>query len=170
MIPVILESPFGSPDPNVVQANIEYARRCVRDCLLRGEAPYASHLLYTQRLVLDDQVQEERDLGIRAGFAWRHLARMTVVYVDRGITSGMAAGIRNACSHNVPVVYRELRATAGGQYFGVDVSHRRYMYQVSGEWKYVQEGTYGDCLESRAVVKCHQDTVEFVDSEDSDEV
>lgn len=38
------------------------------DALDRGEAPYASHLLYTQ--MLDDTIPAERELGIKAGFAW----------------------------------------------------------------------------------------------------
>jgi hypothetical protein len=42
---VIIESPFGSVDPKAVEANIQYGRACMKDCLLRGEAPYASHLL-----------------------------------------------------------------------------------------------------------------------------
>lgn len=46
---VILESPFAGH----VESNIEYARACIRDSLLRGEAPLASHLLYTQPGILD---------------------------------------------------------------------------------------------------------------------
>ena len=37
---VILESPYAGD----VEANVEYARACVRDSLSRGEAPIASHL------------------------------------------------------------------------------------------------------------------------------
>ncbi|MEK7211264.1 MAG: hypothetical protein AAB731_01390 [Patescibacteria group bacterium] len=40
---VILESPFSGD----VKRNIAYARACIRDCLRRGEAAIASHLLYT---------------------------------------------------------------------------------------------------------------------------
>lgn len=41
---VIVESPYAGE----VEANVTYARACVRDCVLRGEAPIASHLLFTQ--------------------------------------------------------------------------------------------------------------------------
>lgn len=61
-----------------------YAREALRDSLLRGEAPIASHLLYTQKGVLDDRIREERGLGIAAGLAWG-VAEMTVVYADLGI-------------------------------------------------------------------------------------
>ena len=38
------------------------ARRAMLDCLKRGEAPFASHLLYTQ--ALDDSDAAHRKLGI----------------------------------------------------------------------------------------------------------
>lgn len=56
MILVLLESPYAGN----VELNVTYARACMRDCLKRGEAPFASHLLYTQPGVLDDLVPNER--------------------------------------------------------------------------------------------------------------
>lgn len=53
---VIIESPFAGN----VRENILYARMAVRDSLLRGEAPIASHLLYTQEGILNDDIKEER--------------------------------------------------------------------------------------------------------------
>ena len=47
---VIIESPYAGD----IEKNVAYARDCVRDSLMRGEAPYASHLLYTQPNILDD--------------------------------------------------------------------------------------------------------------------
>lgn len=93
---VIIESPFSAPTPEGIERNIRYLRACMRDCLLRGEAPYASHALYTQPGVLRDEVPEERVHGIQAGFAWRPFAHATVVYSDLGITGGMNAGIDDA--------------------------------------------------------------------------
>lgn len=106
--PVILESPYGSIDDAVVALNTEYARACMRDCLTRGEAPYASHLLYTQPGVLDDRDRDDRDMGISAGFAWRSLARKTVVYVDRGVSRGMELGIDHARQAGHEVAERRL--------------------------------------------------------------
>lgn len=105
---VILESPYGNPDPAVVEENVRYARACMADCLRRGEAPYASHLLYTQPGVLDDNVPEERTLGIEAGLAWGECAEATVVYMDRGVTVGMKKGVDRAIAARRPVEYREL--------------------------------------------------------------
>lgn len=73
-----------------------YLAAALRDCVLRGETPYASHGLLTLPGVLRDDVPEERELGIRAGFAWREAAHGTVFYTDLGWSSGMRAGEKHA--------------------------------------------------------------------------
>lgn len=103
---VVLESPYAGD----VEENVKYARACVRDCLLRGEAPIASHLLYTQPGILRDEVPEERQHGIDAGLAWGCVAEATVLYTDRGISRGMRYGIANAEKAGRPVEYRWLYA------------------------------------------------------------
>ena len=105
---VVVESPFAG---NVIQRwlNRRYARRCLRDCLQRGESPFASHLLYAQPGVLRDGVAHERDLGIRAGLEWGEQAQVTAVYVDRGISAGMQRGIEAAEKAGRPVERRSLR-------------------------------------------------------------
>lgn len=105
---VIIESPFAAPTPEGVQENIDYARKCVRDSLNRDEAPIASHLLYTQEGILDDDIPEERQWGIDAGLAWRRVADITVVYTDKGVTKGMEYGIALAKEEGNPVEYRTL--------------------------------------------------------------
>lgn len=103
---VILESPYAGD----VEANVDYARRCVRDSLMRGEAPIASHLLYTQPGILDDDVPAERQQGIDAGLAWRRVADRSVVYIDRGVSKGMEYGIAAAEAAGIPVEYRIIGA------------------------------------------------------------
>lgn len=102
---VILESPYAGD----IQANVEYARACVRDSLSRGEAPIASHLLYTQPGILKDDVPDERQWGIDAGLAWGAVAQATVVYTDRGISNGMSYGIAAAKKAGRQIEYRVLR-------------------------------------------------------------
>lgn len=102
---VIIESPYAGD----VEANLTYLRACIRDCLLRGESPFASHAIYTQPGVLDDTNPEERKLGIQAGFEWRTCAHTTVVYTDLGITDGMKLGIENARGVGRFVEYRKIR-------------------------------------------------------------
>jgi hypothetical protein len=101
---VIVESPFAGD----VEANLAYTRACCRDCLMRSESPYASHLLLTQAGVLDDTKPLERAQGINAGHAWMHGAHAVVVYQDRGISSGMEAGIAAATALGIPIEYRNL--------------------------------------------------------------
>lgn len=101
---VILESPYAGN----IDRNINYARLCLRDCLLRGEAPLASHLLYTQPNVLDDNITEQRKLGIETGLIWGIQAEATVVYMDYGISSGMEQGIKRAQTEKRKIEYRKL--------------------------------------------------------------
>lgn len=101
---VVVESPYAGD----IEKNLTYARACLHDCLLRGEAPIASHLLYTQPGVLDDNKLEERKLGIEAGLVWGALAEATVVYTDHGFSNGMRHGIKRAEKEGRPVEYRKL--------------------------------------------------------------
>jgi len=52
---VELETPYKGDNYIKLEENIEFARKCMRDCLLRGEFPFASHLLYTQPGITDDK-------------------------------------------------------------------------------------------------------------------
>lgn len=101
---VIIESPYAGD----VARNLAYARAALYDCLVRGEAPYASHALYTQPGVLDDRKPEERMRGIEAGFEFRRFAARTVVYMDLGLSAGMSAGVVHAVQLGQPVEYRTL--------------------------------------------------------------
>lgn len=103
---VVIESPYAGD----IELNLRYLRACMADCLLRGEAPFASHGLYTQPGVLRDDVPAERQHGIDAGFTWRSAADATVVYTDLGITRGMSAGIEHAEKGDREIVYRSLGA------------------------------------------------------------
>lgn len=101
---VVLETPFAGD----VDGNLLYARACIRDCLRRGEAPIASHLLFTQPGILNDDIPEERTLGMKAGFAWYDVADAAAVYTDLGISRGMRAGMTKAESLDKPVELRSL--------------------------------------------------------------
>lgn len=101
---VIIESPYAGD----IERNIEYARRAVRDSLLRGEAPIASHLLYTQAGVLKDEVPEERQWGIEAGLAWLCVADKHVFYVDYGWSKGMQQAKQYAMDYGVPIEERKI--------------------------------------------------------------
>lgn len=104
---VIVESPFHGDFKNV-----KYARECVRDCISRGESPFASHLLYTQKGLLDDKNPTERKRGIDAAIGWLEVADFVAVYMDLGVTPGMVVGITRAARLDKPIRLRWIRGTA----------------------------------------------------------
>lgn len=102
---VIVESPYAGD----IKLNEAYGEFAMHDCLVNhNEAPYASHLLYTRSNVLRDEVPEDRELGIKAGFEWRWVAENTVFYIDLGITKGMELGIEDCKKKNKPYEIRKL--------------------------------------------------------------
>jgi hypothetical protein len=101
---IVVESPYAGD----IEGNTRYARLCLRDCLDRGEAPFASHLLYTQPHVLDDTVPRERDQGIQAGYSWMTIADCVAFYTDRGWSPGMLKALKMARILGRPHVTRSL--------------------------------------------------------------
>lgn len=101
---VIIESPYAGD----IEINVAYARAAMRDSLEKGEAPIASHLLYTQPDILRDEVSEEREWGINAGLAWRRVAELAVFYIDRGWSSGMLAAKKLYDEENFPYEERSI--------------------------------------------------------------
>ena len=100
---VVIESPYGGVN---LENNKRYLRAAICDCLDRGEAPFASHGLYTDGK--DDTDSPNRLRYIQAGFAFRKVSDYTVVYVDLGISPGMQMGIDDSHKKNIPVKYRSL--------------------------------------------------------------
>jgi hypothetical protein len=82
---VIIESPYRGD----IERNKAYLKICMLDSIDRGEAPCASHKLYTD--VLDDNDPEERRLGMDLGFAWLQAADLVAFYSDFGFSGGMFA-------------------------------------------------------------------------------
>lgn len=98
----------GSPENDIRLRNTYYARAAMLDCLLRGEAPYASHLLYTQ--VLDDDEEEERRRGMEAGIELSHRLLLDedaqhVFYDELGISGGMRAATAKLYPSDAPPRY-----------------------------------------------------------------
>jgi hypothetical protein len=113
MIRVYVASPFRGQNREETRQNIVYARLCMLDSLERGEAPYLSHLLYTQ-VWSEDPVF--REAGLRAGAVYRESSELIAVYEDLGITDGM----RDAAVDGIrPVERRRLKWRA------VNIPHAR---------------------------------------------
>ena len=135
---VVLESPFSGD----IERNTAYARAAMADCLRRGEYPLASHLLYTQPGILNDDDPNERKTGIEAGLAWGAFASKTVAYVDYGITKGMALGIDAAVAVGRRLEYRTLDGWEDGVPGGTN-RRDRLIAAIEGECSgfYVNEKT-----------------------------
>jgi hypothetical protein len=106
---VVIETPYFTPALKEVARNVRYARACVRDSLLRGEIPFASHLIYTQPGITNDKLPKERKLGIMTGMAInKKLNATAIIYTDLGISGGMKLGIKMAKRHGRKIEYRRL--------------------------------------------------------------
>lgn len=115
MLRVYIASPFRGPTTEATRQNIIYARLCMLDSLEREEAPYLSHLLYTQVFAETPQL---REAGLLAGDAWRESADLVAVYTDLGVTSGMQRALDN--TPNGKSVGRQVHWRATGSFAPLD--------------------------------------------------
>jgi len=103
----VIESPYAGD----IDRNLAYARRCVKHSLELGEAPLASHLLYTQ--MLDDSIPHERRLGIDAGHAWLGVCQKVIFYIDLGWPRGMLDALAKVVAEEIPYEMRSLEIEKG---------------------------------------------------------
>ncbi len=104
----IIESPYAGDTEEEVKRNKEYALRAMRDSIERGEAPFASHVLYAMTGLLDDSIPEQRYSGINMGYNWLIAADQVVFYVDYGMSPGMERAWDVAVDHGIQCSYRKL--------------------------------------------------------------
>lgn len=102
---VIVETPF---DATSVEEHTNYLHLCLRDCLMRGEAPMAASV-YRQPTIVNDSDPWERRLAIHAGTEWAATAEATIIYTDFGITKEMRESIAAADGLGRTVEYRKLQ-------------------------------------------------------------
>ena len=101
-VPVILESPFKGQ----TEANLEYAKKAIKDSISRGESPIAFHLLYSE--VLDENNPHDNLLLKKLKESWTALVQKTVVYTDRGVSEGMLEGITDAAARGRGIDFRNI--------------------------------------------------------------
>lgn len=100
---VMVESPLGGD----LQNNLVYARLAMRHSLFHmGESPMAFHLIYTQSLCDDTDV--ERQIGIFRSFDWHTHASKKLFYIDRGFSNGMKLGYLDAVKKGIEVEFRSV--------------------------------------------------------------
>lgn len=103
---VVCESPYKGNDNLEFVNNIHYAKECLRDSINRGEAPFMSHLLYTQ--VLLDKVPEQREKGISLNLEMIKRANLLAVYTDLGVSEGMNTAVKYALEKKIPIEFRSI--------------------------------------------------------------
>lgn len=91
--PVVIESPFAGNKHHTEAEHRAYLQAAIRDCIARGETPYASHQMLTD--AFDDADADERRLGLNAGFAMADaLGCKVAIYTDYSASDGMVLGIK----------------------------------------------------------------------------
>ena len=116
----IIESPFAGDSPLTIARHVRYARLAMADSISRGEAPLASHLLYTQDNILNDLIPEEREIGITCGYAWMCAAERVAIYTDFGHSPGMLLALTTAQTLNLTVEYRRLPSHIFASHFSLN--------------------------------------------------
>lgn len=121
---VCLESPFKPTEDEIVRyagrysaaellrQNLIYARLCLLNSLKLGEAPLASHLLYTQ---VYTEAPELRAAGIKAGIQMHHRCDLVALCIDLGVSSGMRLAADNAKLINTEQTRRSILDVSDGK-------------------------------------------------------
>lgn len=103
---VVIEAPYWAAPDKLGK----YLAECIRDSLKRGESPIASVATFALSNALNESTPAERELGMRAGWAWYRKADLCAAYIDHGTSSGVMRGIEQARLHDVPIELRFLYA------------------------------------------------------------
>jgi hypothetical protein len=103
---VLLETPCSGNEHPIFYER--YAKACIRDSLLRNEAPLSAFLLYKQSGILNNFISSEQILGRLAQSEWSKFCKKIIVYKDLGLTKEMQINIDSAVASNKIVEYRIL--------------------------------------------------------------
>lgn len=136
-IRVIIESRYRDSDPGRQEYFKEFAFACMEDCFRNyNEAGFASHCNYTK--FLNEEIEEERNRGIIAGFAWREVAEKSVVYTNLGTSPGVEWGIQDSIKKGKPVEYRTLPPDLFNKF------HEKYKHLLPDEKEQVNSSFFAN--------------------------
>lgn len=99
---VYVVSPLSANSPDLIQDNIERARRLCLLATYEDAAPFAPHAFYTE--FLDDTNMDEREIGRMSGLAWLEVCDEVWVWTGRGISGGMREEIAAAKEKGITVI------------------------------------------------------------------
>jgi hypothetical protein len=103
---VVVESPYGTEDPEMREKYALYSKKCTEDSLKRMEAPFNAQMFYAS--ILNDRLQSEKDLILIAHMSWISAAELVVVYTDFGLTDSMQMAINVALIKHKTIEYRSI--------------------------------------------------------------
>jgi hypothetical protein len=103
---VIVESPYQANEYRSIEQHKLYLLHALDDCVRRGEAPFASHLLLPE--ILDDRDPVERGIGIKAGWVWGEHADVIACYSQLGVSPGMKESIAHYKDKGIPIEWRAI--------------------------------------------------------------
>ena len=81
---------------------MEYARELTRKAIQIGLAPITPHLYITQ--VVDDEIEQERQQGLKAGLAVLGVCDLLVLGERYGISHGMSRELKKAEEMGVYII------------------------------------------------------------------
>ena len=102
---VYICSPYRAPTDDLLIRNISYAQEIGRELVLQGESVIIPHLYYTN--FLDDDVKEERELGLKSALELLKICEYVFVADRYGISEGMKGEIAEARRLGVDVFFSE---------------------------------------------------------------
>lgn len=97
---IFVGSRFRGEHDGIVLQNVKYARECCRSLVTLGHNPLALHLHDPQ--FLNDDIEEERALGLKNGKVWLHCADCAIFFTDLGVSDGMKGEIAYCQKKDIP--------------------------------------------------------------------
>ena len=92
-----------SPYRGDVKRNKEYAREITRIAITHGFIPVTPHLYFTE--ALDDNVPEERELGLAAGIELLKRCDFIIIGEKYGVSEGMSNELHTALENDVRFLF-----------------------------------------------------------------
>ena len=94
-------SPYRAKTEKQFKRQLEYTKAITKECVLAGHSVIVPHLYYTR--FLNDEVQEERELGIASAIGLIDACDLMLINTRYGISEGMMQEILHA--DEMPAIY-----------------------------------------------------------------
>lgn len=95
-----------TPYAGDIELHKMYTMLCCKDSIARGEAPFASHLIYP--ILLEVYSIQARQQRIACGFSWLAKSDIVAIYTDLGLSIGMLQSKAHAKKLNIKTEDRSI--------------------------------------------------------------